>query len=88
MNKKFDHFETLVRQLKRDSNILKDQNADITKQVNELESSVSKLESQNKEQDMKTESLEVQSRRDKLRIYGFDGKARILLLVDLQTLLL
>ena len=36
---------------------------------NKLKSSVSKLESQNKEQEMKTERLEAQSRRDNLRFY-------------------
>ena len=70
MNKKFDHLESLVRQLKRDRKILKDQNAHLTKLVNELKASVSKLESQNKEQEMKTERLEAQSRRDNLRFMG------------------
>ena len=47
MNKNIDHLETRVRKLKHDSKILKDQNAHLTKQVNELKSSVSSLESQN-----------------------------------------
>ena len=55
MNKKIDHLETSVRQQKRDNKILKDQNAHLMEQVNELRLSVSKLESQNKEQEMKTE---------------------------------
>ena len=51
----FDHLETSVRQLlKRNSKFLK----------------LSKLESQNKEQEMKTERLEVQSRHDNLRFMG------------------
>ena len=62
MNKKLDRLET-----SRDNKFLKDQNAHLTKQVNELKSSVSNLESQNKEKDMKTEHLEAQSRRDNLR---------------------
>ena len=67
MNKKFDHLETSVRQLKRDSKILKDQNVHLTKQVNILKSSVSILtESQNKEQEIKTEHLEAQSQRENL----------------------
>ena len=36
INKKIDHLETSVCQLKRDSKVLKDQNAHFTKQVNEL----------------------------------------------------
>ena len=47
----------------------------LTKQINELKASVSKLESQNKEQEMKTELLGAQSRRDNLRFYGFDDKS-------------
>ena len=72
MNKKFDHLGTSVHQLNRDSKILKDQNAHLTKQVNELKSSVSKLESQNKEQEMKTERVEAQSLRGNLRFYELD----------------
>ena len=54
------------------SKILKDQNAHLTKKVNELKPCVSKLESQNKEKEMKTERLEALSQRDNLRFYGFD----------------
>ena len=75
MNKKFDHLETSVRQLKRDSKILKDQNVRLMKQVSEFKSSVSKLESQNKEQEMKTEWLVAQSRRDNSQFYGFGDKS-------------
>ena len=57
---KLDHLETSVAN-KNVTAIFKDQNAHLTKQVNELKSSVSKLESQNKEQEMKTERLEAQS---------------------------
>ena len=72
MNKKFDHLETSVRQLKRDSKILKYQNVHLTKQVNILKSSVSILtESQNKEQEIKTEHLEAQSQRENLNIQLF-----------------
>ena len=53
----------------------KDQNVHLTKQVNELKSSLSKLESQNKELEMKTERLDVQSRPDNLWFYGFDDKS-------------
>ena len=80
MNKKLDHLETSVRQLKRDSKILKDQNEHPTKQVNELKSTVSKLESQNKEQEMKTKRLEAQSRRENLRFMG------LIILEDLKVL--
>ena len=38
----------------------------LRKQVNELE---------NKEQEMKTERLEVQSQHDNLQFYGFDDKS-------------
>ena len=48
----------------------KDQNVHLTRQINESKSSVSKFESQNKEHEMKTERLEVQSRRDNLRFMG------------------
>ena len=65
----------MVRQLKRDSKLLKDKNVRLRKQVNELKSSVSKLGSQHKEREMKTELLEVQSRRDNLRFYGFDDRS-------------
>ena len=41
INNKFDHLETSVRQLKRGSKGLKDQNAHLTIQVNELKLSVS-----------------------------------------------
>ena len=75
MNIKFKHLETSVCQLKRNSKILKDQNAHLTKQINEFKSSVSKLESQNKEKEIKRERLEVQSRRDTLRFYGLDDKS-------------
>ena len=75
MNKKFDHLKTWGRRLKRDCKILKDQNVHLTKQVNEFKSSVPKLESQNKEQEMKTERLEAQSRRDNQWFYGFDDKS-------------
>ena len=75
MNKKFNHLETSVHQLIRDSRILKDQNAYLSKQFKELKSSVLKLESQNKEQEMKTERLESQSRSDNLRFYGFGDKS-------------
>ena len=75
MNKIFDHLETSVRQLKRDSKILKDQNVRLMKQVSELKSSVSKLESQNKEQEMKTECLVAQSRHDNPQFYGFGDKS-------------
>ena len=57
------------------SKILKDQNAHLTKQVNKLKPCVSKLESQNKEKEMKTERLEALIRRDNLRFYGFDDKS-------------
>ena len=52
MNNKFDHLGTSVRQLKPDCKIFKDQSAHLTKQVNELKSSVSKLESQNRGQEL------------------------------------
>ena len=68
-DEKNDHLKTSIRQLKRDSKILKDQNAHLTKQVNVLKSSVSKLKSQHKEQ-VKTGPLEGQSRRDNLRFMG------------------
>ena len=74
MNKKIDHLKTSVGQLKRDSKLLKYQNAHFTKQINELKSSVSKLEFENKQQEMKTERLEAQSRRESLLFYGFDEK--------------
>ena len=45
------------------SKILKDQNEHLTKQGNELKSTVSKLESQNDEQEMKT--------APDVKIYGF-----------------
>ena len=45
----------------RFAHFLKDQNVHLTKQVYELKSSVSKLELQNKEQEMKTKRLEAQS---------------------------
>ena len=75
MKQKIDHLETLVRQLKPDCIFLKDQNVHLTKQMNELKASESKLESQNKEQEMKTELLGEQSQRDNLRFYGFDDKS-------------
>ena len=75
MNIKFKHLETSVCQLKRNSKILRDQNAYLTKQINELKSSVSKLESQNKEKEIKRERLEGQSWRDTLRFYGLDDKS-------------
>ena len=64
MNKKFNHLETSVRQC--DSKIIKGQNVHLTKQVKELESSVSKLKLQNEEQEMKTEHLEALSGCDNL----------------------
>ena len=78
MNNKFDHLETSVRQLKPDSNFFKDQSAHLTKQVNELKSYVSKLESQNRRQElifaplltMKIERLEAQSPRDNIWFMG------------------
>ena len=67
---RIDHLKTLVRQLKRDSKFLKDQNAHFTKQINELITSFSKSESEYKEQEMKTERLAVQSRREKPLFMG------------------
>ena len=78
MNNTFDHLETSVRQLKPDSKVFKDQSAQLTKQVNELKSFVSKLESQNRGQElifaplltMNTERLDAQSPRNNIRSMG------------------
>ena len=61
MNKKIWPLGNIPLPTKTWQQILKDQNAHLTKQVNKLKASVSKLESQNKEQEMKTEHLEAQS---------------------------
>ena len=66
--------ETSVRLLKQDSKILKRSKSTLYESCQRIKS-VSKFESQNKEQKMKTERLEAQYRRDNLRFYGFDEKS-------------
>ena len=65
MNKNFVHLEASVRQLKRDSNFF----------LNFKMICIKIIETQNKEQEMKTELLEAQFQRDNLLFYGFDDKS-------------
>ena len=74
MNKKFDHLEKSVRNLKQDSKLLKEQNIRLTKQVTDLQATVSQLESHTRDTEIKNERLEAQSRRDNLRFHGFDDR--------------
>ena len=46
----------------------------MTKQVTDLQSTVSQLESRAQEAEIRNERLEAQSRRDDLRFYGFEDK--------------
>ena len=66
--------EKSVRTLKHDSKLLKEQNAYLTKQVFELQTTVSQLESQTRETEKKNERLEAQSRRANLRFHGLDDE--------------
>ena len=74
MNKRFGHIEKSVKSLKRDSKYLKEQNSKPTKQVTDLQTTVSRLESRAQEADIKNERLEAQSPGDNLRFYGFEDK--------------
>ena len=77
MNKKLTTWK-IGSPTKTGEQVLKDQKAHRTKQVNELKSSVSKFESQNKEHEMETDRLEAQARRDNLRFMGSMIKVMIL----------
>ena len=74
MNKKFDHLERSVHTLKHDSKLLMEQNVRLSKQVTDLQATVSQLESRTRDTELKNERLEAQSRRDNLRFHGFEDR--------------
>lgn len=69
LNKKFDNIQKSVSDLKKDNLKLKQQNEYLTNKVNELSSSVAELECSSKQNELRYEKLEAQSRRENLRFF-------------------
>ena len=76
MNKKFDKMEKIVNDLKRDNKYLKQQNQEMSKQINELKTSFFRLESRTTEAERKHEHLEAMSRRDNLKFFGIEDQEK------------
>ena len=69
LNKKFDNIQKSVSDLKKDNMKLKQQNEFLTNKVDELSSSVAELECSSKQNELRYEKLEAQSRRENLRFF-------------------
>ena len=76
LNRKFDHIQKSVTDLKKDSKQLKQQNEYLTKKVRELSSSVAELECYSKQSEIRYEKLEAQSRRENLRFFDIPEEPR------------
>ena len=72
MNRKFDKIEKTVNTLKKDNQKLKRQNEKLTNKVDELSKSLEQVDALARDNQMKNEKLEAQSRRDNLKFYNIE----------------
>ena len=74
MNAKFDKLERSVSALQSENMILKEQNKILSEKVELLTNSVDDMKKSALENEMRSERLEAQSRRDNLKFYGIEDK--------------
>lgn len=71
---KFGQFENNLQQVMESNQRLEESNRNMNEKVGELTTKVNNLEKELKTSQQKCENLEAQSRRENLRIYGFEEK--------------